>query len=117
MVWLVRMDIISDHGQSEQNIYMLFASKLKIFQMYFMSKTISVRIYLSIIFLLVYISNYGDKHTHTHSQSASWCCVFGKWLFKIKAIAIAVVKLVEIVDVQLLHRSFCIELVAKTNEI
>lgn len=31
--------------------------------MYFMSKTISIRIYLSIIFLLVYISNYGDKHT------------------------------------------------------
>lgn len=40
-----------------------FSNKTKIFEMYFMSKTISIRIYLSIIFLSVYISNYRDKHT------------------------------------------------------
>lgn len=36
-----------------------------------MSKTISIRIYLSIIFLSVYISNYRDKHTPSNLFSLS----------------------------------------------
>lgn len=52
-------------GPSHVDRIQLFSlsKQTKIFQMYFMSKTISIRIYLSIIFLSVYISNYEDKHT------------------------------------------------------